>query len=56
MIRRGATTLALVATCAGVALAGGPPWMKWEIAKQMAAASGKPILVYCQVDEEGKGC
>lgn len=56
MTRRVTMVAALVCTFAAVALAGGPPWVKWDQAKAMAAATGKPILVYSNVDAEGGGC
>lgn len=56
MSRRVSFAGAFVVACAAVALAGGPPWVKFDQAKQMAAATGKPILVYSNVDENGGGC
>jgi hypothetical protein len=34
----------------------GIQWMKWKEAKALAAATGKPIVVYATVNEEGGGC
>ncbi len=55
-MRRAVTTTLLVLTCTGLALAGGPTWVKWDAAKAMAAATGKPIAVYCTVDQDGGSC
>ena len=44
----------LSATCLAFA-GGGPPFMKWSDAKKQAAATGKPIMVYSQVDSKGAG-
>lgn len=57
MIRRVSTAALGVALLAGMAAAaGGPSWVKWDQAKKMAAATGKPIIVYATVNEEGGGC
>lgn len=55
-MRRVVTGGVLVLVCAGLAMAGGPPWMKWDQAKPAALGSGKPILVYSTVDDEGGSC
>ena len=37
-------------------LAGGPNYVKWQEAKKLAAQTGKPIVVYATVNEEGGSC
>ena len=49
-------TLILTLACASLAMAGGPTYVKWGEAKKLAAATGKPIIVYATVNEEGGGC
>jgi len=47
----------LALACAGVAMTyGGPPWMKLEAAKSLAAATGKPIGVYATVNYKAESC
>jgi hypothetical protein len=54
---RVARVAVLALACAGVSMTfGGPPWMKLDAAKAMAAASGKPIAVYATVNSKAEGC
>ncbi len=39
-----------------MALAGGPNYVKWQEAKKLAAQTGRPIIVYATVNEEGGSC
>jgi hypothetical protein len=51
--------LVVLAACAGLAMspAGGPPWMKLDKAKAVAAETGKPLAVYATVDgKDASGC
>jgi len=53
-IARGAV---LALACAGVAMTGGgPPYMKLDVAKSLAAATGKPIGVYATVNYKAESC
>ena len=53
-IARGAV---LALACAGVAMTyGGPPYMKLDAAKSLAAATGKPIGVYATVNYKAESC
>lgn len=56
MTRKVLTTTAMVALCSGLAMAGGPVWIKWELARQQASAMLKPIFVYATVNSKAEGC
>ena len=50
----GVAALSLAGMASGVA--GGPAWMKLAEALRQAAATGRPIALYTNVDSEGGSC
>ncbi len=56
-MRQICAVVAVSMACTTLAFAGGNiQWVKWKEAKALAAATGKPIVVYATVNEEGGGC